>query len=150
MNRIEEIKARCEAATPGPWKWDLRTRTHQCKLVTDHSGQYYVMDFARWGMQDACPTFQVYDRYDGPVTKRGSHGMVRADKLAKSYPNQEHHRGFDDYINHPDAAFIAHSREDIPYLLEQLQMATARAEKAEAERDTYRAALQNWHEQEGE
>ena len=27
--------------------------------------------------------------------------------------------------------------------------AIARAEKAEAERDTYKAALQNWHEQEG-
>ena len=27
---------------------------------------------------------------------------------------------------------------------------TARAETAETDRDTYRAALQNWHEQEGE
>ena len=33
---------------------------------------------------------------------------------------------------------------------EMFEAATARAEKAEAERDTYRAALQNWHEQEGE
>ena len=35
-------------------------------------------------------------------------------------------------------------------LLSYIDELTARAEKAEAERDAYRAALQNWHEQEGE
>lgn len=126
MNNNELIQQARELdakATPGPWKWDLRTRTHQCKLLTDHSGQYYVMDFSRWGMQDACPTFQVYDKYEGPVTERGSHGMVRADELAKSYKGQEHHRGFDDYIDHPDAAFIAASRILVPQLCDALEAA---------------------------
>lgn len=41
-----------------------------------------------------------------------------------------------------NAEFITNAREDIPYLLEQINISTARAEKAAAERDTYRAALQ--------
>lgn len=34
---------------------------------------------------------------------------------------------------------------DIPYLLAEIERLTARAEKAEAERDTYRAALEALH-----
>ena len=100
-----------QEATPGPWAWDLRTATKQCYLLTTHSGQYYVMGFERWGMQEALPTFQVYDRYEGAMHDRGSHGMFRADKIAKSYPGKEHHKGYDDYIDNPDAKFIAESRE---------------------------------------
>ena len=46
-----------------------------------------------------------------------------------------------------DAEFdlAIHAPEDIPYLLEQINIATARAEKAEAERDTCRAALEALH-----
>lgn len=160
MDRLEEIRQRAETATPGPWKWSVAECNHEIQLVTDHSGQYYVMEFERWGMQSACPSFQVYEWYSGPVRERGSKGMVRADKLAKSLPGKEHHHGFDDYIDHPDAAFIAHSREDMEWLLSEvdalnelltaskagqvtLQKAweqdktelTARAEAAEAERD---------------
>jgi len=114
---LEAIEARVNAATPGPWMWDMRENYKQVKLVTAHSGQYYVMDFERRGMQGACPSFQVYDKYDGPVRERGSHGMMRADQLAKSYPGKEHHKGFDDYIDHPDAILIAHAPEDIKALL---------------------------------
>jgi hypothetical protein len=82
------------------------------------------MDFERWGMRDAIPSFQVYEKYSGPVTERGSKGMVKADSLAKSYPGQEHHRGFDDYINHPDAEFITHARTDVPALLDEVDTLT--------------------------
>ncbi len=66
--------------------------------------------------------------------------MVRADKLSKSYPGQEHHYGFDNFIDHPDAIYIAESRElfhlmttAITELLSRAEEAEARAEKAERE-----------------
>lgn len=108
---VEKAKEIDRKATPGPWMWDLRECNHQCLLTTTHSGKYYVMGFQRWGMQDALPSFQVYDRYEGPMKERGSHGMVRADELSKSYPGQEHHYGFDNFIDHPDARYIAESRQ---------------------------------------
>ena len=108
---IEKAKEIDEKATPGPWMWDLNECNHQCNLTTTHSGKYYVMGFERWGLQSALPSFQVYDRYEGPLKDRGSHGMVRADKMSKSYPGKEHHHGFDNFIDHPDARYIAESRE---------------------------------------
>lgn len=132
---IAKAKEIDEQATPGPWMWDLRECNHFCLLTTTHSGRYYVMGFQRWGMQDAIPVFQVYDRYEGPVHKRGSHGIVRADRLSKSYPGQEHHHGFDNYISHPDARYIAEGRELFHQLIEACAELQARAEKAERERD---------------
>lgn len=128
----EKAKEIDEKATPGPWMWDLRECNHQCLLTTTHSGKYYVMGFQRWGLQDALPSFQVYDRYDGPMKDRGSHGMVRADKLSKSYPGQEHHRGFDNFIDHPDARYIAESRQLFHLMAEAITDLLTRAEAAEA------------------
>lgn len=139
---LEKAKEIDEKATPGPWVWDLRECNHQCLLTTDHSGKYYVMGFQRWGLQDALPSFQVYDRYEGPMRERGSHGMVRADKMSKSYPGKEHHHGFDNFIDHPDARYIAESRElfhlmitTIDDLISRAEKAEARADKVERERD---------------
>lgn len=142
---VEKAKDLDEKATPGPWMWDLNECNHQCFLETTHSGRYYVMGFERWGMQNALPTFQVYERYNGPMKDRGSHGIIRADKLSKSYPGKEYHVGFDNLIDHPDARYIAESRElfhlmiiAITDLLARAESAEARAEKAERERNTYR------------
>lgn len=121
MTDLKQIEERANKATPGPWMWDISTANQYAMLETAHSGRYYVMGFRRWGMSGACPEFQVYQTYDGPLKERGSLGMVRADELAKSYPGKEHHIGFDDYIDHPDADFIAHAREDIPFLLAELE-----------------------------
>lgn len=126
--KAREIDAK---ATPGPWMWDLRECNHQCLLTTTHSGKYYVMGFQRWGLQDALPSFQVYDRYEGQMKDRGSHGMVRADKLSKSYPGKEHHYGFDNFINHPDARYIAESRELFHQMATAITELLARAETSE-------------------
>lgn len=128
---LEKARKIDNAATPGPWMWDLRIATRQCYLLTEHSGQYYVMGFERWGMQQALPTFQVYEKCEGEMHERGSHGMFRADKLAKSYPGKEHHNGFDDYINNPDAVFIAESRQLVHDLTVAVSELLARAESAE-------------------
>ena len=133
---IQRAKALDEKATPGPWMWDMRTAHHTCQLVTAHSGQYYVMQFSRWGMQDACPEFQRFKRYSGPVTERGGLGMVRADKMAKSYPGKEHHKGFDDYIDHPDAVFIAASRALVTELIEAVT--ALQSENAEKDKEIER------------
>jgi hypothetical protein len=128
---ITEAKRLCEEATPGPWEWDV-IDAHKCICL--ESARWKVMDFARYGMNGAAPRFLV----DG--------FMRRADELLKSLPGKEHHRGFDNYIDHPDAAFIARSRTLIPKLVAALEEAITRAEKAESERDQYKAALKNWHE----
>jgi len=129
--KLDEIMKRLNAATPGPWEWDVNSKCHIAKLLTTHSGRYYVMEFVRWGPQGAAPTFQVYDRYEGDVRDRGSQGMVRADKLLKSMPGREHHVGYDDYIDHPDAELIAHAYQDIQELLEYIDKLEADLEAKE-------------------
>ncbi len=59
MTRLDEIRVRAEAATPGPWMWDMRTGCKLAQIVTTHSGMYYVMQFARWGMSDKRMNFQT-------------------------------------------------------------------------------------------
>lgn len=140
---IQRAKALDERATPGPWMWDMRTGRHTCQLTTTHSGRYYVMQFSRWGMQAACPEFQRFKRYSGPVTERGGLGMVRADKMAKSYPGKEHHKGFDDYIDHPDAVFIAESRALVTELIEAVT--ALQAESAEKDKEIERLIDKPFH-----
>jgi len=118
--KLDEIRARLNAATPGPWEWDVNSACKIAMLKTTHSGNYYVMGCERWGPRNAAPKFQVYDRYYGDVRERGSHGMVRADKLLKSMPGKEHHIGFDDYIDHPDALLISNAPAYIQALLEYI------------------------------
>ncbi len=130
QERLEQIRERCERATPGPWEWDIRHKHNLMQLTTTHSGKYYVMDFARWGMQDACPRFQVYEKYSGPVKERKSHGMERADKMVKPFPGREHHFGYEDMIEHPDAVFIASSKGDVEYLLALVARLTAERDAA--------------------
>jgi len=121
MDRLEEIRARAEAATPGPWMWNVNEHCQNMKLVTTHSGQYYVMGFERWGMQGAQPTFQVYRKYSGPVKERESVGMKKAIALSKWNQDYRHNDG---WVDHPDAEFIANSREDVTYLLGEIDRLT--------------------------
>jgi hypothetical protein len=142
MNKLDEIKERHSKATPGPYRWDIRTCHKQAYLTTTHSGQYYVMGFKRWGMHGAQPEFQVYDKYEGPVRERGSNGMVATQELAK--PRAKHHPDFDMWIDHPDAIAIENSWEDIDFLLsvnadmyEALEEIMARCELRKDEDDAH-------------
>lgn len=92
MDRLSEIRARCEAATPGPWWWSLSD----------------LMVVIWGGAQD-----------ENAAT--GKQIVVDGDGDFDCCPE--------------NAEFITNAREDIPYLLEQLNIAIARAEKAEKERD---------------
>ncbi|MCL2183367.1 MAG: hypothetical protein FWB85_07860 [Chitinispirillia bacterium] len=133
-DQLTEIRERAEKATPGPWEWEVKKDCRDVKLLTAHSGRYYVMNFERYGMDGAAPSFQVYEKYDGALHERGSQGMRRADALAKSKPGMEHHHGYDDYIDHPDAIFIEHSRQDISALLEHIAEQDALIKKLDADR----------------
>jgi len=117
QQQLDKIRARSNTATPGPWMWHLNDSQKDVKLVTTHSGQYFVMGMTRWGMHGAAPTFQIYDKYEGPVSERKGKGMRRVELLSKSLPGKEHHKGWDDYIDHPDAIFIEKSKEDVEALL---------------------------------
>jgi len=139
------IEAREAAATPGPWVWDVNSRNNVVHLRTDHSGHVYVMGFKRWGMQGAAPTFQVYRKYEGPLYERGSIGVFRADNFTKSFPGKEHHVGWDDCIDHPDAEFIAHARRDVPALLAEAKRLNADNERLRRERDAAVADLAAAH-----
>jgi len=119
--KLNEIRARLNAATPGPWEWDVHSALKTAMLMTTQSGGDYVMGFDRWGPFNAAPNFHVFEKYEGPVEMRGGRGMVRADKLLKSKPGREHCIGFDDYIDHPDAALIASAPADIQALLEYIE-----------------------------
>ena len=84
-NRIAEITARCEAATPGPWR-------------TQDRGDY----------------IEIHD----------NHTWAKALSPFARVEGDEFH----------NAAFIAHAREDIPYLLSQLAVAKEGCENCDIAR----------------
>lgn len=102
--RVQQIQARCDAAQPAPWRWEVTTKH---KNVSLENGRYVVMSFARYGMSGAAPCFLRNGR------------LTRVDELTKSIPGYEHHVGFDDYIDHPDAQLLSHARGDLDFLLEE-------------------------------
>ena len=51
MDQLKEIKARAEAATPGPWRWAGNVDAYHMELTTVGRGMLYVMRFERWGMR---------------------------------------------------------------------------------------------------
>jgi len=83
-DRIQEIRARCDTATPGPWETAL-----------DVGKKYYIAP-PSYGIRDFCYLSGGFDREQ-------------------------------------DASFIAHAREDIPYLLSQLAASQRRAQDARNE-----------------
>lgn len=98
MTTIDAIKARCEAATPGPWRAIERGNS--------------VM----------------------------SHGVVTV--AYDGLPQQNVCAGISPKTG--NAAFIAHAREDIPYLLEQIESLTAQLSDEKVVSQSLRNAA-NWY-----
>lgn len=115
--RIEEIRNRAAAATPGPWLWWGNTQVHQVSLMSRAPGRPTVMAFFRWGMQRAKPSFQ---------DERGLLTDFERDVVYQVCPDcdsKEDRRVYrQDFIDirHPDAQFIAHAREDVDVLLAEI------------------------------
>lgn len=107
--RLAEIRARAEAATPGPWRWKGNKHSHSICLFRARAWGDVVMAFFRWGVQSAQPRFVV----DGVIVK------------PQWRMGPSHHPWEIVGIDHPDAIFIERSREDIDYLLPVAERAWA-------------------------
>jgi hypothetical protein len=109
--RLAEIQARTDAATPGPWRWRGNTESRHLRLQTPHHSGLTVMDFVRWGMQGARPRFAV------------DHIMHTADEMVVyevAAWSKDIYRKDAVGIEHPDAEFIAHARQDVADLLAEV------------------------------
>jgi hypothetical protein len=121
MSRIDEIRDRHDAATPGPWRWAGNVDAHHIELTTRDRGMLYVMRFVRWGTQSAQPMFQ-------PLPIGAHSAMVKATEVpifevaptATDRKDSRVYRGDLIGLRHPDADFIARARDDVPYLLDRL------------------------------
>lgn len=107
--RLEEIRAREQAATKGPWEWRTWLKGKEIHLQT--VGWDAVMMFARWGMNSAQPQFRTDDL------------LVDGKDLLRQNGRE---------VDHPDAEFIAHARADVTWLVAELT--EARTKLAIAER----------------
>lgn len=105
-NDIEAIRAREQAATPGPWRWRGNGSGKEMWLQAVGGLRDTVMTFRRWGMRGAQPVFRV----DG-ILHAGTEFLVRP---------QSHNPWLITGINHPDAIFIEHAREDVKTLLAEI------------------------------
>lgn len=91
MSRLDEIRARADAATPGPW------------LLHKNGGELEIVD-ASGATSDASDIAFMH---------------VHAEKEDWALPGT----GYD------NAEFIAHAREDIPYLLSEIERLTREKEE---------------------
>jgi hypothetical protein len=108
--RIEEIRARCEAATAGPWKWD---RCWQSDYNTTHWA-IINPDLPDGGAGDGFERVVNY-LLVLRMTSEFVHGALVSED--------------------PDFQFIAHTRQDVPDLLDALKSARAKIEQLERKID---------------
>lgn len=119
-DKIQAIEARASAATKGPWQWYGNTKFGDCHLATKTGGRVFVMGFSRWKMTSAQPEFQLrFDNGDGIMCKLSDLtdpglGLPQGMGPVFEAPHRQDFVG----IAHPDAEFIAHSRQDVDDLLE--------------------------------
>ena len=113
MTRIEEIRARLDKATPGPWYWRNTSPTNVLLLGPMSRA---VMAFARSGMQGAQPQF------------RGDDGLL-------------HNSARANICDFADADLIANAPDDIRWLLDALARRDARCEDLAAQLDDARRYL---------
>lgn len=128
MTSLKEIRARAEAASPGPWTWRGNVDTRSIYLTFNQPGLGWnsIMDFARWGMQSARPRFLIEkffmkDADDLAVFEVCRTATTRADRRV--------YRGDIVGFRHPDAEFIAAARQDVDDLLSMIAAARIRAEE---------------------
>lgn len=110
------IRSVTAAATPAPWGWFGNLKAFSLYLATPKRGRKVVMNFVRWGMANAQPSFRNDERC-----------VMRE---ATTYAEVDHNKDILG-LNHADARFIAESREWVPILLSDID--DLRAELAEKE-----------------
>lgn len=135
MTTTEELVALAKeldaAATPGPWVWRGNVDSQALRLSTESGPwRYTVMDFARWGMQNAVPRF----REDGVMVRADERVMFEVNHTATKRTDRGVYRGDIIDVRHTDARFMACSRTIVPALLERITQLEERiAEMASTE-----------------
>lgn len=124
--RLEEIRAREQAATKGPWAWCGNTEARWLALETSDR-MLKVMDFARYGMNGAQPLFAV----NGVMEKASTLVEYEVHRQAWVEKWRPPYRHDIDGIKAPDAQFIAHARADVTWLVAELTEARTKLEIAE-------------------
>ena len=117
LDKLDHYQSIAEAATKGPWQW--AGQPDSLRLCTTHSGQRFVMTFARRGMRDAQPCFQVKgegmvcaaDLLQFDVGDQSVVGIKQAGKDPSVYRTDI--RG----IAHPDAIFMAEFNPEVALAL---------------------------------
>lgn len=131
---LEVIRDRMNRATPGPWGWFGNTAVQHIYLATQRWGRHMVMQFDRWGMQNAQPTFferpkpeQVRKSIvaDSVFRKASDVPVYEVAPHARSKSNPAVYREDLVGIRNADATFIAHSREDVEWLVAEVDRLTA-------------------------
>lgn len=130
---LQAIRAREQVATPGPWGWFGNVDTAHLYLATRRWGRHFVMGFRRLGMQGAQPEFVTGRRWrrnlDGSVdfgavgsgiepAARLARYAVAPDATKRTDPSV--YRGDITGFHNPDAEFIAHARQDVADLLDEV------------------------------
>lgn len=105
-SEIEAIRAREQGATEGPWRWYGNETGKTISLQSIIGLRMTVMTFWRWGMQGAMPAFTV-------------DGILHAARTFFVRP-EPHNDYYIADIDHPDAQFIEHSRQDVKTLLAEV------------------------------
>lgn len=129
---IDEIEARCNAATAGPWQvWNGLAYCGGGKDLCIGAGENWVVNMDhRWG-----PGYQERvdhehddgrsEKYDCPICQFSEEVT---DEQAKT------------------ADFIAHARTDIPRLIEALRIVMKERDRLKQENDEIATAVQSFHE----
>lgn len=105
---LEAVKKRWAEATEGPWFWGTHSR-FGVKLMGVKAPRYFVMGFARFGMQGAAPMFQDYDL-----------GIMKRFDEFPLLGTVEYDDRFDG-IDNPDALAIAAAPEDVRALIAEVE-----------------------------
>jgi hypothetical protein len=105
-DRIEEIKARVAAASPGPWEW--------ADWNTDDGPERDTLQYVR-------PLLEDEKAFWGRPGSRWEHGRVIGITGCRDCAGD---------TTESDKEFLAHAREDIPWLLAQLSDLKAREAQA--------------------
>lgn len=126
MNRLEEIKARCEAATEGPWSKDNFYRA----AVNDGSHEKWIAPkYISEGECCFCANKEnvLVESYSDAEGNWHVHKIPSDNwRLISSVTTLDTIIGNYDFDHggvastEADSEFIAHAREDIPYLLEKI------------------------------
>lgn len=122
---IDDIRARADAATPGPWRWAGNTRSQDIRLVTRDRGRVFVMGFRRWGMHLAQPEFQVMRDGSGYMIPASDLPIYEVCPDATTADDRRVYRQDIIGIRNPDAEFIASARQDIDDLLDYIDVLEA-------------------------